>query len=408
MSIYGGPNIINDGLILYLDTGNIKSYAGEPTTNFSQQISNYTGSNYAGGAEWSSDPTRFSKTHQPSIATPIGFGATLCSETATTGFYHLSGMGGGSESGEHSISCYIYPLSSITNFTIGLLGDGGNMITFNFVARTITYGGGISNRNAFMNMVVGFPGWYRVGANIEGRFGGWVGCIGLSTNATYTPISPYKSFYITGLQYEYKTHCTPYVFGTRSNTQGLFDLAAANTLDLINSTFDNNAQITFNGSGNYITTPTINLGNTFTVSAWFNSSDVNADTTIVGTDANGCDNWLGVSGGYLYGFVTQTADVNNFTFSGATTLSNNKWYHTSIVVNGNTATLYLNGKQDYTTTTAFTIGAWNGTFSIGRRCPSVAQRFFNGKIDIVSMCTRSLTASEILRNYNAVKSRFGL
>jgi len=113
-------------------------------------------------------------------------------------------MGGGSESGEHSISCYIYPLSSITNFTIGMLNDGGNMVTFDFTTGAITYGGGIENRNAFMSTVVGFPGWYRVGANIEGRFGGWVGCVGLSTNTSYTPSAPYKSFYITGLQYEYK------------------------------------------------------------------------------------------------------------------------------------------------------------------------------------------------------------
>jgi len=34
MSAFGGPNIIDDGLVLYLDAGNIKSYPGSGTTWF--------------------------------------------------------------------------------------------------------------------------------------------------------------------------------------------------------------------------------------------------------------------------------------------------------------------------------------------------------------------------------------
>ena len=213
---------------------------------------------------------------------------------------------------------------------------------------------------------------------------------------------------IKNVQVEISPAATPFVNGSRSNTQGLLDLTGGSTIDLTNAGYNTSSEITFNGSSNYITTPTINLGNTFTISAWFNSSGVAGDTVIVGTDANGCDNWLGVYNGYLYGFVTQIADVNNFTFNGATALSNNQWYHASIVVNVNTVTLYLNGKQDYTTTTAFTIGAWNGVFSIGRRCPAVAQRFFNGKIETVSMYNRALSASEILRNFNSQRSRYSV
>lgn len=398
----------NSGLVFYFDIKEPKSYVGEPTTNLNQQVSNYTGTGYSSDGEWLSDPTRFTKTYDASIITPIGLGATLCAESGTAGFHHLSRMGGGGESGAHSISCYVKPLNSITDFTIGMLGDGGNQVSFNLSTKAITYGGGISNRNAFCVEVSGFPGWLYVGANIEGRFGGWVGCVGISTHSSYTPTTPYKAFYISGLQYEYKVAPTKFTVGTRSNTQGLLDLTGASTIDLTNAGYNASSEITFNGSSNYITTPTINLGNTFTVSAWFNSSGVAGDTVIVGTDGNGCDNWLGVSGGYLYGFVTQIADVNNFTFSGATALSNNQWYHGTIVANGNTVTLYLNGKQDYTTTTAFTIGAWNGVFSIGRRCPAVAQRFFNGKIETVSMYNRALSASEILKNFNSQRSRYSV
>ena len=401
----------NSGLVFYFDVKEPKSYVGEPTTNRNQQISNYTGTNYADGShggEWTSSPTRFAKTYDASIITPIGFGATLCSESGTAGFHHLSSMGGGEESGAHSISCYVKPLNSITDFTIGMLGDGGNQVSFNLSTKAITYGGGISNRNAFCVEVSGFPGWLYIGANIEGRLGGWVGCVGINTSSSYTPTIPYKAFYITGLQYEYKVAPTKFTVGTRSNTQGLLDLTTNSTIDLTNAGYNTSSEITFNGSSNYITTPTINLGNTFTISAWFNSSGVAGDAVIVGTDANGCDNWLGVYNGYLFGLITEIADINNFSFNGTTALSNNQWYHASIAVNVNTVTLYLNGKQDYTTTTAFTIGAWNGTFSIGRRCPSVAQRFFNGKINTVSMYNRVLSAAEIFKNFNSQKSRYSV
>ncbi len=408
MSIEGPIQTNNSGLVFYFDAKEPKSYVGEPTTNLNQQVSNYTGTGYSSDGEWTSDPTRFTKTYDASIVTPIGFGATLCAESGTAGYHHLSRMGGGGESGAHSISCYIKPLNSITNFTIGMLGDGGNQISFNLSTRAITYGGGISNRNAFCVPVSGFPGWLYVGANIEGRFGGWVGCVGISTASSYTPTTPYKAFYITGLQYEYKVAPTKFTVGTRSNTQGLLDLVGGSTIDLTNAGYNASSEITFNGSSNYATTASITLGNSFTISAWFNSSGVSGDTVIIGTDANGCDNWFGVSSGYLYGFVTQIADVNNFTFAGATALNNNQWYHGSIVVTPNTVKLYLNGKQDYSTTTGFTIGAWDGTFSIGRRCPSVAQRFFNGKIETISMYNRALSAAEILKNFNSQRSRYNV
>lgn len=407
MSISITGQTIYSGSVFYYDTYNVKSYVGEPTTNLVQSVSNYTGINYGGGTEWTSDPTRFTKTYNANILTPVGLGATLCSETATNGFYHLSSFGGGSESGLHSISCYVYPLSVINNFTIGMLGDSSNNITFNIPAMSISYGGGIANRNAFIQEVVGFPGWYRLAANIEGRFGGWVGCVGLNTHTQYTPSLPYKSFYITGLQYEYKARSTAYVFGTRSATEGLIDLTRRNSIDLTNAGYVA-GNISLNGSSEYFNIGTHNLGNQFTICVWAKPSAVSGDSVMVGTSANGCDNWLSINNGYAHAFATEIADVNNFSTTGATLITANTWNYICMTMNTNTVKVYLNGRLDVSNTVAFTIAAWNSTFCIGRRCPDLAQRYFTGEVGNVIFYNHVLSEDQILKNFNRVKSRYGL
>ena len=103
--IKGGPKIVTDGLFLCLDSHDAKSYAGEPANNLNSDTNDYTGTSYGNITEWSSDPTRLSKSYDSTIKTPIGTGATLIQESGTAGYHHLSRMGG-SETGNHTISFY--------------------------------------------------------------------------------------------------------------------------------------------------------------------------------------------------------------------------------------------------------------------------------------------------------------
>jgi hypothetical protein len=215
MSSVGGPYIVTDGLVLSYDAANIKSFRGIPTTNlFGGSFRDFTGTSYSLDGEW--EGTTVTKTFLPNLPTPVGLGATLMTESTVSGLQGLTRYGGGSESGLHSLSVFIYPLTqNITEFTIGLLGDSPNMIFFNLVTNVITYGGGISNRNAFIEPVPQWPGWYRVGANFEGRAGGWVGSVGYSMYQSYAGSGTLKSVYITGLQYEYTTTPTPFTPNNR-------------------------------------------------------------------------------------------------------------------------------------------------------------------------------------------------
>jgi len=392
----------NSGLVFYFDTANIKSYVGEPTTNIwnvqaGTSINSFNGwamPNAGTASITSTVVTNYGSWNGNRIwlvtvssGTLVSYGSwRLCVDQPTAGSAYSS---------TRRVAAKIRMLSgSITN--IGLHSGGG---TGGYNASDFT---NILEKNVPVDCLIK-DGWVQMLSDASWSSTTVGHCVGIGLNNS----GPY-SFLVTEPMYYPSNRLINFTPTSRSNTQGLLDLTGNSIIDLTNAGYNASSEITFNGSSNYITTPTINLGNSFTVSAWFNSSGVAGDTVIVGTNANGCDNWLGVYGGYLYGFVTQIADVNNFAFSGATALSNNQWYHAAIVATPNTVKLYLNGQQDYSTTTGFTIGAWDGTFSIGRRCPSVAQRFFNGTINTVSMYNRALSAAEILKNFNSQRSRYNV
>jgi len=210
----------------------------------------------------------------------------------------------------------------------------------------------------------------------------------------------YESVVTDGLVLNFDASYIPSYPATGSSWYNLGPTQSNGTLE--NSpVFSAGGWITFDGSNNYINvSSSVNVGNPNTICALIKLSSSNADTIIYGPNANGQDNWLGINGNRLYMFVTQAADVNNVTFQGTTTLdtTNTRWYFVTSIVSGSSATLYLNGIQENTTSQAFTIASWSGTLAIGRR-GAVSQRYFNGSIKNVLGYSRALSQSEILQNY---------
>jgi hypothetical protein len=179
---------------------------------------------------------------------------------------------------------------------------------------------------------------------------------------------------------------------------------------LTNGPAFSSGSIVFDGSNDYVPlTGTISLGNTFTILSWVNPLVLGSTYNVYGCVANGSDNWFGIGGSVVNLRGTEISDVNNFDVNGTTTLTTGRWYQIAATVNVSTATVYLNGMFENSAVKAFTIGSWNaaGNNDIGRR-GGINQNFFNGAISTVQAFNRVLTAQEILQNYTATKSRFGL
>jgi hypothetical protein len=81
-------------------------------------------------------------------------------------------------------------------------------------------------------------------------------------------------------------------------------------------------------------------------------------------------------------------------------------FQVSLVLQNTSYKLYKNGELKINTT--FTPDASSfGNVSIGSR-PTVDDRFWDGKIFNTIIYNRALSATEVLQNYNALKSRFNL
>lgn len=420
MGVFSGPDVSELGLVLAFDGGNIKSFKGEDTYNYTRNARDFSGTAYASDDQWtSSEPSVLSKTYISSILTPVGNGATLIQESGSNGFHHLSRWGGGGETGAHSLSCYVFPLTSdITDFVIGMLADGNNQISFNLNTRAITYGPGISNRDAFITPVVGFDGWFRVGANIEGRPGGWVGCIGYTTSSAYTGTSGNKRCYITGIQYEFKTNPTMFVEAqtTRGTTVatggGWEDLSGnANHGTLINGvkeSSDNLGALVFDGTNDYVQSGSFSsqLTADITVEVWIYLAAASSDwVRIIGTGGNTGNRTFGLWYSTSRTLLWQRYGAGDPSIQPGNVLATGTWYYVAATTSGSSHTIYLNGSSVGTATGAGPWSASGENITIGF---AGFHTYHNGRISKAKIYNRALTAAEVQQNFNATRSRFGI
>ena len=157
--------------------------------------------------------------------------------------------------------------------------------------------------------------------------------------------------------------------------------------------------IVFDGSNDYI-----NLGNpstlnilNFTVCAWAKSSTFTNYQNII---------FKGTSTGQYGIALNSSGDWTiqpNTGFTGDI-LSLNTWNFFVGTYNGTQITAYRNGvqKQQYSIAQSY----FGSIITVGT--DTVNSRYFNGNIAQVSIYNRALSATEILQNYNATKTRFGL
>lgn len=168
------------------------------------------------------------------------------------------------------------------------------------------------------------------------------------------------------------------------------------------------------GAGDYMTVTAVpNLNNSWSISAWFNSSVLPAGTG----DANRYfvyESYQSASAGYGMSFGLRdgtTGNTNFQTFTDLVTLDQsrdiqvpdgivaNTWYHIVEAYDAPTKTLriYLNGIPQ----TPISLGTdtFVSATSLRIGCARATTRFFNGSIDEVSIWDRSISATEVAAAY---------
>jgi hypothetical protein len=208
-----------------------------------------------------------------------------------------------------------------------------------------------------------------------------------------------------------KLHPVQFTAGTRSATQGLLDLTGNSTIDLTNVSFDSNAQMTFDGTSDYIEIPNTNLpapSTTLTMECIFQRD---SGRTIInyGPAFNGASKYYNfeiTSPTQLRSNLTTTAGSTGLL--GTTTISANTWYHGVLTYDGVTVKLYVNGNLEASASTSGEIlNSSTPSLNIGRKNLGNGE-YINGEVALAKTYSRALSASEIKSNFNAIKGRFNI
>jgi len=227
---------------------------------------------------------------------------------------------------------------------------------------------------------------------------------------------------IADLQVEVnKGHATPFVAGTRSVTQGLIDLTGNSTIDLTNVSFDSGAQMTFDGTDDYINLA-VPTGPMYCLeSILYNDNTIPGNDTAIGGPTTYQslyrfnENYpMGVHFGAWTSGLTNEA-IHIWSSGGAPYNATNTrtsvpsgWHHVIFNWNGSHYDIYVDGeKQTVYSHTDGHAKLINLThLTVGN---SVSPNYaFNGDVAVTKIYNRALTASEIKSNFNAIKGRFNI
>jgi len=190
----------------------------------------------------------------------------------------------------------------------------------------------------------------------------------------------------------------------------------------------NGGSIVFDGVDDYIINNTLTLliTNQLTLSVWFYATDTSVDNFIISSENSTSSNSRFVLFQDKVAFIS--GRVNTYTFiPGNNNVTGNirmefasnsevlnQWVNITCTFIANSATGirgYKNGIEDPNSpVNASTVAPLSSTdpLYIGLRNPATDQRFFDGRIGIVQIYNRALSAAEVSQNFNALRGRYGI
>lgn len=398
MSIASGPNTVVNGMSFEYDMTNTnQSWIGAPTTNLVDP----------NWSSWTIDGSGTASIGTRTITS--SFGCTIVDSASNTrqNIYISSGI---SASTTYTFSVQYQRLSGTPTlrFQIQAYNNSTYLSTISF-ATTAQLG------------IIDTDGWQTAKITVTTP---------ASTNrilwfmqdgddyTTYT-----HSFMLANVQCEQQSYATPFVWGTRSNTQAVLDGTKNTTITATSLTYNSDNTFSFDGSTNYIGPGALSGSySQFTVSVWFYSTSVsnyrnpidcnfnyNATTGNIGPrlEQNSAGNLVWI----LSGNTTNNGIADTITVISSGMLVNT-WYNVVITRDGSSLiSTYLNGTvvTNQTSNPSGFVNVFNNVvIGKGFFLDSASTRSFSGKIPVVQIYNRALSSSEITQNFNALRGRYGL
>jgi hypothetical protein len=232
-----------------------------------------------------------------------------------------------------------------------------------------------------------------------------------ATLATYTGYGSGVTPTVKNIQLELGTFATPFVNGTRSNTQAIIDLTRNNTVTANSLTYASDGTFSFNGTTDYMSlaTPPL-ITNQITLEGWVKLNSTTAFNA-----------WMfGREGAYrvLYSsnaFSWICATTNNGWYTAGTAISASgvtphvQTYHVVVTYDGSNNRIYVNGDLR-TTGSAISGNVLSSNPYIIMQDGSSDVNIDSGKGTIYAhkIYNRALSAAEVQQNFAAHRSRYGI
>lgn len=378
MSAFSGPEISNNGLVFYYDINNTeKSWRGKPTVNtcgFVDYTYGYNSTKIIGAT--------------PPVPPPI---------QATTVYKITSSDGNDSQQilytaevdqingGTYTHSAYVYL-------------ESGSWVSVGQHWNPWDYG---------TQQYIPLGRWIRVEDPVTNDPNNY-GNVALSYNTN-------GAVYVTASQYEIGSFATPFVLGTRSNTQAILDLTGQNTITAQNLSYSSDGLFTFDGTDDYISIPSAttlginDVTTSWTMIVWFKTSGTGEYYFIDNYNGNTQDISFRIDNGVFEVYINSS---NNYgmIYQYGSNFNNNNWTQFVLVWNGTAKSISTYANGNFLGTNSNTNMAGNfesgSSFNIGRR--PVSSSYFPGSISTVSIFNRGLTAQEVAQNFQALRGRYSI
>ena len=165
--------------------------------------------------------------------------------------------------------------------------------------------------------------------------------------------------------------------------------------------------IVFDGVDDSVSLTVTTSGDT-TYAVWFKMSANNDNRRFINASTS---NFRNFSVGYVGSGANNVLGGYDGTNQPLTTASfgDGRWHYAVVVMKTNDYKIYVDSQNQTLTWNLGSTGNWvNNTTNVNYIGSAGASSFYNGTIASVQIYNRALSAAEILQNYTAMKTRFGL
>ena len=401
MSLSHSPRIVTNGLVFYYDMGNSqKSWKGAPTINL--QLPNII--DWSNTAAVSLSTSEVSPINTPVyIVTDNNSSYLSCSRSITVP----------NNSNTYTMSIYIKKTYGATSARLGFNSGFSGGTTGVALNQRFNSDTGIGTAGSSDDL----GSWWRWKFSLTNNSTG--------NTTLYCSFFPATGFYNSGdnatatgtalvsaVQIEQSSIATPFVNGTRSNTQAILDLTNNNIVTATSLTYASDGTFSFNGS-NSLTVPynpsLFTFNNEQTIIIWMKNEASVAARRNPYNQAYGGGGTITHENNTGFNYFYGTSGVDNVpydTHGSSFSVILNETAQIAVTRNVSQIAWYKNGALGNTKANPY-----GGTVVTGTSPLLIGTGYTTGVIGglyAVQIYNRALTAAEVQQNFNALKGRYGI